>query len=1000
MPYPVSPPALPPVADVVLAESHDRSGADPSLSATQAQLHQPEHLSQSEPAPSENSPTCSEESCNRPSLISSEPPLAGSATAEGLGTPLSVGGSASLSATDLTPPEPTSEGETQGSVLPSTEPTQPFDRAESAILQADPRFTTLLQMPELEDLIQAGSTQPQHSTRANPNLSNSTGSNHPNRDGDQLRSAPSAESNVTRQADLSQNPNQENIYLEDSIRLDLPIPEPSASPPADRPAQPSIEPSGDSLPAPAPAPSGGQILTIPTPSRTRSEDSDLENNPENDADDPAIDDPAIDEPDSGEAEPPTAAPVILDPTVPDPVSPDRGIPDPTPDPTVEGTPPAGTPPAGAAVPIDPQAVGEVLEVTADRQEFDERQQIFRADGNVVVRFRQGELTANRVRVNIPNRVAVAEGNGVLTRGSQVLRGERFSYNFGLNQGTIETARGELFIPATQQDFQPAPIVDATTTDLTQPITQRVATAQPLQVQGGVPGLSFGFGNNSSLQGGTVNRLRFEADRAEFMGDSLVAENVRITNDPFSPPELELRSSRVTYNRLSPTRAEIRARNPRLVFDQGFSLPLLVNRLVLDSRQRDSGLLSFGYDEDDRDGFYIERSFDVYSSPPVYFSLTPQILVQRAFEQGGFPDPDQFGLVGNLDLQFTPTTSAQAIANLSSLDFEEVEDNLRASVRLRQLVYGHTVALDYSYRDRLFNGSLGFQDIQSSVGLVVFSPRYVLGTSGINLNYQGSVQYINAQTDQRSLLPLDRTNEDLIDEDLLPEGVDVEDVLPLDPNRDLSCIDPDDRDVTGNGCADLTRYQAAIVLSRFFPLWYGTALPPTPTEGLRYTPTPVVPYVGVSLEARGVTSAYSNGDSQSSLRGGVVLLGQFGNFSRPVFDYTSFVLVYFNTLRSGESPFLFDRISDDQFVVASITQQIYGPLRFGVQVAYNLDTSDEIDTVYSLEYSRRTYSISATYSTGRESAALTLRLNDFNWTGDPGPFSGLGSGTVEGGLIRN
>jgi hypothetical protein len=705
-----------------------------------------------------------------------------------------------------------------------------------------------------------------------------------------------------------------------------------------------------------PAPAGGQILTIPTPSRPRDG---------SDADD-------LD----SEATPPTEAPAILDPTAP---------------PTLEGNPPTDSPARGT-VPIDPQAVGEVLEVIADRQEFDERQQIFRADGNVVVRFRQGELTANRVRVNIPNRVAVAEGNAVLTRGSQVLRGERFSYNFGSNQGTIQTARGELFIPATQQDFQPAPTADVGTTDLTQPITQRVSAAQPLQVQGGVPGLSFGFGNNSALQGGTVNRLRFEAEQAEFVGDSLTAQNVRITNDPFSPPELELRSSRVTYNRLSPTRAEIRARNPRLVFDQGFSLPLLVNRLVLDSRQRDSGLLSFGFDEDDRDGFYIERSFDVYSSPQVYFSLTPQLLIQRAIEQGGFPDPDHFGLVGNLEVQITPTTTAQAVANFSSLDLDEIEDTLRSSVRLRQLVYGHTVALDYSYRDRLFNGSLGFQDIQSSVGLVVFSPRYVLGTSGINLNYQGSVQYINARTDQRDLFPSDPAFEDVV----LPEGV----LPPPDPDRDLSCIDPDDRDTTDNGCADLTRYQAAVVLSRFFPLWTGTALPPTPTEGLRYTPAPVVPYVGVTLEARGVTSAYSNGDTQNSLRGGVILLGQFGNFSRPFLDYTSFVLGYFNTLRSGESPFLFDRIGDEQFVVASITQQIYGPLRFGVQVSYNLDEAEEIDTVYSLEYSRRTYSISATYSTGRKSAALTLRLNDFNWTGDPGPFSGLGSGTVEGGLIRD
>jgi hypothetical protein len=300
-----------------------------------------------------------------------------------------------------------------------------------------------------------------------------------------------------------------------------------------------------------------------------------------------------------------------------------------------------------------------------------------------------------------------------------------------------------------------------------------------------------------------------------------------------------------------------------------------------------------------------------------------------------------------------------------------------SVRAQQVALNnHTFSLEYSYRNRLFNGSLGFQEIHSSFGLVATSPRYVLGDSLINLNYQGSIQYINAQTDQA---------------DLYNVGL---------PDRDLSCINPDDRDTTGNGCADLTRYQGAVTLSRLFFLWLGTTLPPTPTEGLRYSPTPILPYVGINLDTRGVYSGYSNGDHQASLRGGVTLLAQFGHFSRPVLDYTAFTLGYAKTIIDGESPFTFDRVADEQTISASLTQQIYGPLRFGVQVSYNLDTGDNIDTIYTLEYSRRTYSISANYSTGRAAASLTFRLNDFNWTGDPGPFSGLGSSSVESGVIEN
>lgn len=886
MPYPVSPPALPPVVNFVLPEEshHSPSSLDPAIAPATVQT-------------ASESAACPSGGCVSTGMAVSESNPAGAefltgvSAAEALGQPLSVGSSKASAAAA---PEAT---------------------------QSSPRPTTFLELPDLDALVQARNARPPRRVRAIQTDSRSEIS--------QNSAQPISQSDSEPAADGQSQPDQ----TPESIRLDLPTsaPEPASSesvpdavpnapngqtaPVELEPAEPVIPP----VPVPVPEPTGGEILTIPTPPRTRQDDQ----------------------------------------------------------PGTESDPNSPTSPAGVTVdgvPVDPQAVGEVLEVKGDRQEFDERQQVFRADGNVEVRFRQGVLTADRVRVNIPNRVIVAEGNGILTRGDQVLRGERFDYNFGLNQGNIRTARGELLIPAAGRDLSPEPVAEFGTTGLNQPVTQRVSATQPLQVSGGIPGPSFGIGNQSSQQAG-INRLRFEADQAEFDGSGLVAQNVRITNDPFSPPELELRSSRVTYTRLSPTTAEIRARNPRLVFDQGFSLPLLVNRIVLDNRRRNSGLFNFGFDEEDRDGFYIERSFDVYSSPFLYFSLTPQILVQRAFEQGNFPDPDQFGLVANADFRFTPTTTAQAVANFSSLDFEDVGDNLRASFRASQLVFNHTVTAEYSYRNRLFNGSLGFQDIQSSIGLVVASPRYILGDSLINLNYQGSIQYVNAQTDRQELYPLERND------------------------RDLSCLDPDDRPFSGNGCADLTRYQAAVSLSRFFYLWLGTPLPPTPTEGLRYSPYPLTPYVGINLDTRGVISAYSNGDTQSSLRGGVTLVGQFGRFSRPFLDYTAFSIGYSNTLRDGESPYLFDRISDDQVLSASLTQQIYGPLRFGVQVVYNLDNGDEIDTVYSLEYSRRTYSISANYSTGRESAALTFRLNDFNWTGDPGPFSGLGSDTVESGVIE-
>ena len=104
--------------------------------------------------------------------------------------------------------------------------------------------------------------------------------------------------------------------------------------------------------------------------------------------------------------------------------------------------------------------------------------------------------------------------------------------------------------------------------------------------------------------------------------------MRLTNDPFSPPELEIRSRHVTFHQITTTASELRASHPRVVFDQGFSLPLFRNRIVFDSRKRQPGLVQFGFDQRDRGGFFIERPFEILNTPAVSLSVTPQILLQR------------------------------------------------------------------------------------------------------------------------------------------------------------------------------------------------------------------------------------------------------------------------------------------------------------------------------------------------------------------------------------
>ncbi|MGB0563699.1 MAG: DUF3769 domain-containing protein [Spirulinaceae cyanobacterium] len=605
---------------------------------------------------------------------------------------------------------------------------------------------------------------------------------------------------------------------------------------------------------------------------------------------------------------------------------------------------------------------DTLEITADRQDYDSQRNIVTATGNVVVRFARGVFTGDRIRVNLNNRLMVGEGNVAMRRGEQVFRGETFEYQITQDRGTMTQARGQIYQPTTGTDLRITPPSAETAPNLPErPVSDPVATQVPItdvQPAGGfnfVLGSSFGaagFPLSRPGGGGNVQRSRFEADRVDFTADGWQATNARITNDPFSPPELEIQAETATFTRLGPLVDELRLRRSRLVFDQGFKVPF-VNRLVFDRRPQRPGLFNIGFDDGERGGLFIERRYTLFANDKVRWTVTPQYLVQRGIFEEGPLDPASFGLKSNLDVFFDNRTSLVGSASLPGLDLDQLDEKLRASVRLRRaigpLAKPHILAGEYSYRDRLFNGSLGFQTVQSSLGLVLTSPNFVLGESGVNFRYQGGVQVITADTDREEL---------------------------LEPGRE-------------NDRITLTRYQGATALGRGFRLWNGTTLPPTPTEGLRYTSRPVQPYLQLNTGLSGVTSHYSNGDRQQSLGGSVGLQGQFGHFSKPVFDYTSFNVTYSQTVFDAESPFLFDRVADSKTLSFGVTQQLYGPFRFGFQSAVNLDTGENISTSFALEYSRRTYSIMVRYFPEQNLGSFLIKIGDFNWSGYDGPFGGTG-----------
>jgi hypothetical protein len=643
--------------------------------------------------------------------------------------------------------------------------------------------------------------------------------------------------------------------------------------------------------------------------------------------------------------------------------------------TEEGTPPADLPPTPSndspLLGEDPEIPPEVVELIADRQEFDSNQQVVTATGNVTMRFANGILLADRLRVNLPDRFAVAEGNVTLKRGQQILQGQRFEYFFVLDKGVIYDANGEIYQPTTARDLAPSLPTDAGNTLIpSQTLNERLAVNQPVTNVVGQEGLTTSVGASrpgassasQASTGGQVNRLRFQAQQVDFDSDGWTAKKVRITNDPFSPPELEVQAETADYYNVAPQVDEVKLSGSRVLLDQKTSLPFQ-DRLTIDRRDRQPGVLSVGYDGEDRGGLFIQAGLTPIDTNTVRLQVKPQYLLQKVIFPDAFPEanqsdsevcvvcPSAFGLITELDANFGDRTSLRNTLNFSNLNLDAIEDSLRAKVALQNKVgplgNPHDLRLEYNYRERLYNGSLGFQTVNSSIGAILVSPTIPLGDPSLQLSYQASIQNVQADTDRPEL---------------------------IDPNRD-------DRLTT------LMRYQGAAALKKLFLLWSGDPLPLEPDKGLRYTPNPVTPYLAFSTGVTGVASYYSDGTTQPSLTGNVELLGQVGHFSRPYFDYTGFNIGYSQGIRGDASPFFFDRFADTQVLSLGLTQQVYGPLRFGVQSAYSITNSSEISTDYFLEYSRRTYNLQVRYNPQLQVGSFNLRISDFNWNGNPGTFEG-------------
>ncbi|MFS8880324.1 DUF3769 domain-containing protein, partial [Synechococcus sp. H55.11] len=485
---------------------------------------------------------------------------------------------------------------------------------------------------------------------------------------------------------------------------------------------------------------------------------------------------------------------------------------------------------------------------------------------------------------------------------QRIQGSRLEYDFEQERGVLEEAFGQVDIGQLQASGSPA------------------AALSPQRL------------------------VRFRAARIRFDANNWEGEQVRLTNDPLDPPELEIRSPRATSTLQADGSSLLIAEAGQLVFDQVLFLPLPI-RLRFDSLNRQPPVSLF-YDDFDREelrrGLILQANFELLQDPNLSLVLSPQLYPQRLW---GSDQGIRDGIGLRADFRWRqPEANAQTslFAELRGIVFEEFARRLRAQVEHRVTTgNGGQVTYTYAYRERFFSGRLGFQIVENRLGASYSSPTLRLGNTGLDFSYRIAADYIDA----------------------------LGQLGDIDTDPDLALAKTTDR-------IQLARLQLGATLTRSFPLWSPpkTAADPPP----RFSALPIEQGIWLNTGVSSSQSFYSNGRAQSYTAGSIGIDAVIGAFVADTFDYTNLRVTYSNGFLAGASPFLFDRITTREQLVLGFLQQLYGPLRVGAETTVDLQSGQQVDITYRLGYDRRTYGFSLQYNPVRQSGALELRVEGLNW----------------------
>ncbi len=150
---------------------------------------------------------------------------------------------------------------------------------------------------------------------------------------------------------------------------------------------------------------------------------------------------------------------------------------------------------------------------------------------------------------------------------------------------------------------------------------------------------------------------------------------------------------------------------------------------------------------------------------------------------------------------------------------------------------------------------------------------------------------------------------------------------------------------------------------------------------RYIPAPITKGLSLNSKFEASYSFYENGYHQEYIGYGIGPELILGNLKNKTFDYTRLSLFPFYKLSSGESVFKFDQNNDKVTLNIDLDQQLFGPIILKSSGTLNLtgdsdDYGEFINSKISLNWKKRSYEFGIFYQPHNISGGISFNLFGF------------------------